>query len=385
MNSRKRVILALSHEEPDRVPIDLAGSLTNAGISKEAHRKLKKCLGLEGGKEEVIDPIQQLVMPDQRILDRFDVDIRAVCSKPPRSWTLHIEEDEESYYFVDEWKIKFRMPKQHGYYFDPVEFPLAKVTCAEELDDYNWPDSFDPGRIEGLEEEVKNLYENTNYALLFGPTTGIFETVFFLRGMENFFIDWTANIELAEAILDKMLEFHLGYWEQMLPIVGKYVQVVKMSDDLGSQNGPLINPATYRKAVKPRQKELFSFIKERTDAKLYLHSCGSIYELIPDLIECGVEVLNPVQVSAKDMDTARLKKEFGDKMCFWGAVDVQRVLPYGSPMDVRGEVKKRIKDLAPGGGYVVAPSHNIQRDVPAENIIALYEAAKDYGRYPIRL
>jgi len=385
MNSRQRVILSLNHEEPDKVPMDFAGSLTNVGINIEAHQKLKKHLGLNGGKEEIVDYIQQLVMPDQRIVEIFGADIKAVCSRSPHSWQLNIEEDDISYYFFDEWGIKFLMPKGHGYYFDPVEFPLSNVKDAEELNDMKWPDPFDPGRIEGLAEDVKHLYENTEYALLFGPTTGIFETAFFLRGMETFLLDFMTNLKLAEAIMDKLLEYHLGFWEHTLPLVGKYIQIAKMSDDLGHQQGLLISPELYRKVVKPRQKELFSFIKKRTGAKIYLHSCGSIAMLMQDFIDCGVEVINPVQPLAKGMNTAKLKIDFGDKMSFWGGIDVQQVLPFGSPSDVRHEVRKRIKDLASGGGYIAAPSHNILLDVPAENIVTLYQSVRQYGNYPIQL
>jgi len=383
--SRERVLKALSHEEPERIPIDLGGSLTNAGIAKKAHNELLKYLGLKEDGAEIIDIMQQLVRPDKRILKKFGVDVYGIGAKSPKSWKLVIEEDKDNYYYTDEWGIKYRMPKGHGYYFDMIENPLANLNM-ERLGDYQWPDPHDPGRREGLEEEVKDLYENTDYALfLNAPTSGIFEKSSALRGFENFYIDLIANPKFAEAIMDKMLEFYLAYWEEILPLVGRYVQIIKMGDDLGSQNGSLINPELYKKMIKPRHKEIFSFIKRRTNAKLYLHSCGAIYEFIPNIIECGVDVLNPIQISAKGMDTKRLKQKFGDKLSFWGAIDTQRVLAFGTPEDVEEEVKRRIGDLAPGGGYVLSSVHNIQANVPPENIVAMFEAARKYGEYPIKV
>jgi len=384
MTSRERVLKALNHEEPDRVPVDLGGSLTNASIAKKAYSELRKYLGLKGDKAEVVDVVQQLVRPDEQILKRFGIDVYGIGAKPPKGWKLAIEEDKDNYYYTDEWGIRYRMPKGHGYYFDIVESPLANLDM-DSLKDYQWPDPHDSGRREGLEEEVRDLYKNTDYALfLNAPTSGIFEKSSALRGFENFYIDLVVNPKFAEIILDKMLEFYLDYWEEILPLVGRYVQIIKMGDDLGGQDGPLINPELYRRMIKPRHKEIFSFIKKRTDAKLYLHSCGAIYEFIPDIIECGVDILNPIQVSAKGMDTKRLKQEFGDKLSFWGGIDTQRVLTFGTPEDVEEEVKRRIVDLAPGGGYILSSVHNIQPNVPPENIVAMFEAARKYGEYPIR-
>jgi len=384
MTSRERVLKALNHEEPDRVPVDLGGSLTNASIAKKAYSELRKYLGLKGDKAEVVDVMQQLVRPDEQILKRFGIDVYGIGAKPPKGWKLAIEEDKDNYYYTDEWSIRYRMPKGHGYYFDIVESPLANLDM-DSLKDYQWPDPHDSGRREGLEEEVRDLYKNTDYALfLNAPTSGIFEKSSALRGFENFYMDLVVNPKFAEIILDKMLEFYLDYWEEILPLVGRYVQIIKMGDDLGGQDGPLINPELYRRMIKPRHKEIFSFIKKRTDAKLYLHSCGAIYEFIPDIIECGVDILNPIQVSAKGMDTKRLKQEFGDKLSFWGGIDTQRVLTFGTPEDVEEEVKRRIVDLAPGGGYILSSVHNIQPNVPPENIVAMFEAARKYGEYPIR-
>jgi len=191
-----------------------------------------------------------------------------------------------------------------------------------------------------------------------------------------------ANPEFAGYLLDKLVEANIERLEKILPVVDGYVQVVQTGDDLGMQDGPQLSPKLYRKVVKPRHKRLYQYIKERTDAYLFLHTCGSVYEFIPDFIEMGVDILNPVQVSAKDMDTKRLKREFGKDIIFWGGgCDTQKVLSFGTPKEVEEEVKRRIEDLAPGGGFVFNQCHNIQADVPPENIMAMYEAVKKHGEY----
>jgi uroporphyrinogen decarboxylase len=174
----------------------------------------------------------------------------------------------------------------------------------------------------------------------------------------------------------------LGHY---LDLVGPYLQIIKLGDDLGGQHGPLMSPQTYRDVIKPYHQELFNFIKARTGARIFLHTCGSVYRLLPELIDAGVEVLNPIQVSAKDMDTRRLKAEFGDRLSFMGAIDTQRVLPFGTETEVQQEVERRIAHLGPGGGYILAPVHNVQADVPPENLIAMYRHARQVGSYPLEL
>ncbi len=385
MTSRERVIKTLNHLEPDRVPVDLGGTVTNTGIARSAHSELLRYLEYDQPEPEYVDILQQLVNPDERVLDRFRVDVYGLGPSPPDNWKLKIEEGRDSFFYTDEWGIRCRMPRD-GYYFDRVEYPLGDSELdLDRFNDYAWPNPRDAGRRRGVEKKVKELYQNTDYALCFKVEgAGVFEQSVAIRGNENFYVDLIANPKLATAIMDKMLEFYIGFWEEMLPIVGAYVQVIKIGDDLGMQNGPLISPDLYRSLIKPRERELISFIKKRTDAKIYFHSCGSVYEFIPDLIEIGVDVLNPIQVSAKDMVTKRLKQEFGERLSFWGAVDTQQVLPFGSQEDVVAEVRKRIGDLAPGGGYILSSVHNIQAKVPPENIAAMFDAAFKYGEYPIQ-
>jgi uroporphyrinogen decarboxylase len=285
--------------------------------------------------------------------------------------------------YVDEWGTRWKKPES-SLYFDPVDWPL-KEAAVEDLDRYPWPDPKDPGRTEGLRQEARRLRDETDCAIVADmPVLGIFETASVcLRGIEQFMVDLLLDKPFAKALLNKLADIHVEFMRQYLEAVGDCIDVVMVSDDLGSENAPLISPDLYREMIKPVQRRLWTFIKEHTDAYLFMHTCGSVYRLIPDLIELGVDALNPIQVAARDMDTRRLKEEFGDKLTFWGAVDTQHVLPFGSARDVEEEVRKRITDLAPGGGFVLTAVHNIQPGVPPDNICMMYDAARQYGRYPI--
>jgi uroporphyrinogen decarboxylase len=380
MNSRERVWMALNHNEPDRIPID-AGSTVVTSIHLEAYERLKNFIGIKGGKVEVIDYMQQLAKLEEEVLERFHVDTRRLTIKPAQGWKKVSEN-----LFQNEWGIKFSKPSS-SHYYEMVEHPLAH-TNIKELSDYPWPNPYDPRRIEGLEREAKRLYYETSYAIVL--RAGLIESCFafpsWLRGYAQFYKDLVSNKEFINALLDELFNFIKALVDMVLQLVGKYVQVVMVGDDLGTQQGPLISPKLYKNLIKPRQKELYTFIKKRTDAKLLLHSCGSIYRFIADFIEVGVDALNPIQVSAQEMDTKRLKTQFGNKLAFWGGgCDTQHILPFGTPTQVRAEVKKRIKDLAPGGGFIFAPVHNIQYDVSPENICALYDAAYEWGKYPLRI
>jgi uroporphyrinogen decarboxylase len=265
-----------------------------------------------------------------------------------------------------------------------TDHPLEQANI-DDLDNYSWPNPTDPGRFESLEREAKRLYENTDYALATALTGSIYEQSWYLRGLTKFTFDLYRNRAFAERLMDKLLQIHMAFFERFLGCVGKYVQVVFVGDDLAEQKGPSINPDIYRTLVKPRHEKLYRFIKSKTQAKLCYHSCGSVIPFINDLTEIGVDILTPVQVSAARMDTLKLKEEFGDKLSFLGAVDTQRVLPFGTTDEVKDEVRKRIRDLAPNGGYILGAVHNIQPEVPPENICAMLEAGMKCGQYPIKL
>jgi len=376
VSSRERLLTALDHREPDRVPLDL-GSMTST-IEVEPYRRLKKYLDMKG---EIRTFLRDHVEPDEELLKRFGIDTRYLRLRPPESWTMRLLSDNS---YFDEWGVRWKKPSS-SLYFDPVDSPLAHASVRD-LEKYPWPEPLDPGRTKGLSEEARYLHQNTPYALVANaPGVGIFETAWMLRGFQKLLEDLIDDHEFAKALLARVTQILKGMYGEFLTAVGKYIQVVMVSDDLGMEDGPMISPRLYRQLIKPFHKELWSFIKKKTEAYLFFHSCGSVHEFIPDLIELGVDILNPVQVSAKDMESCRLKEEFGDRLCFWGGVDTQHVLPYGSPEDVEREVKRRIKDLAPGGGYILTAVHNIQSGVKPENICRMYEAARKYGAYPLNL
>ncbi|GFN24260.1 uroporphyrinogen decarboxylase family protein [Thermanaeromonas sp. C210] len=382
MQSRERALMALRHQEPDRVPFDLWGTVTT-GIHRIAYRNLLDYLGKKDYEVKVGEIHQQLAVVHEDILQLLKVDFRPVFSRPPRGWQLEFQEDGQYIRFKDQWGIGWRMPRDGGLYFDLETHPLANFTTPDEVINYKIPDPADPSRLEGVEEEARRLAETTGAALcLAGVSAGFLEMAYWLRGYENFFVDLACDPKMANAILDKTVQIKIRYWEVALSKLGDLVDVVVEADDFASQFGMIISPETYRKYIKPRQKELFGTIKKYSKAYIFFHSCGAVYEIIPDLIEVGIDALNPVQVSAKNMDTKRLKKEFGDVLTFWGGgVDTQQVLNLGTPQQVKDEVKRRIEDLAPGGGFIFTPVHNVQPDVPPENYMAMWEAWEEYGKY----
>lgn len=377
MTPRERVLASLNHEEPDRVPLDLGGVATT--IEAVPYNELKQYLGIRSETELFL---RDHVDPPEEVLKRFGIDTRYIRIKPPRNFKVQIDPDNS---YLDEWGTRWKKPES-SLYWDPVDYPLKDATI-EDLETYNWPDPHDPGRTEGLREQAKRLREKTDYAVIADtPLLGIFESACVcLRGIERLMMDLILDKPFAEALFDKLADIHIEFLRHYLDAVGDLIDVIMVSDDLGGENGPLISPELYRDLIKPAQRKLWQFIKSNTEAYLFLHSCGSISKFIPDLMEMGVDILNPVQVSAQDMDTKRLKEEFGDKLTFWGGVDTQRVLPFGSPEDVDREVRERIADMATGGGYVLTAVHNIQAGVPPENICMMYDAARRYGRYPIDL
>ena len=374
MTSRERVRLTLAHREPDRVPIDMGTPVTS--IHAHAYAALREHLGLSRREPDIIDAMQQASRIHEEVLQRFQVDTRQVFLKSSRPWKRLAED-----LFVDEWGVQYR-PSADGRYYDMWRHPLAQATLAD-LASFPWPDPDDPVRYEGLVESTRRLREGTEYAIVLnGFNEALFGLPSWVRGHAQFYMDLVADREFAEAYLDRFLAFALRLAENALSRIGSMVDVVRVADDLGSERGPIVSPATYRSLIKPRQKKLYDFIKSKTDAPILLHSCGSVRDLIDDFIEIGVDALNPVQVAARGMDSKELKSVFGHRISFWGGgCDTQRVLPFGSVEEVRREVMRRIADLSPGGGFVFSPVHNIQYDVSPEKICALYDAAIEHGAY----
>jgi uroporphyrinogen decarboxylase len=280
--------------------------------------------------------------------------------------------------FVDEWgALRKRSGDGKYHYYDIVGHPLSDTSSIEDLEKYRWPVGDDPGRIEGLREEAQYLYNHTPYALVGCPGgVDLFETCWFLRGYENSLLDLVMNPEFSHAIMRKILDVQKAKYEAYLGEVGKYIEAIMIVDDFATQNSLFLSPATYRSMIKPYQKELIDCIKNRTQAKILIHSCGAVRPLLPDFIELGIDAIQPVQVSAAGMDSGELKKQFGERLTFWGGgCDSQHVLPHGTEDDVRAEVEKRMSDFAPGGGFVFSPVHNVQTDVPPQNVVAMFDHA----------
>lgn len=357
------------------------GSTVVTGLTLAAHKKLEQHLRLDPRNQPFLSIMFQVVRPDERIMKHFDIDFRPLYYRPPQESKARALSGNS---FIDEWGITLHKP-EGGFYYDIIDSPLKNAT-VEDLDSYDWPDPLDPGRFEALEEEARHLYEETDYALV-GPGTqaSFFEQSWMLRGFERFLMDLVLNPGFVHALLRRVLDIRKAMVRRYLELVGRYLDVVYVADDVAMHTGPLMSFETYRRMVKPYQEEYYRFIKERTEAKLFYHCCGNVTSFLDDFIEIGVDIINPVQVSAREMDSKSLKERFGDRICFWGGIDTQRVLPHGDVKEVRDEVRRRVADLAVGGGYVLAPVHNVQPDVPPENLCAMYDEAKVVGNYPISL
>lgn len=382
MSSRQRVLKALNHETPDRVPIDLGGFQT--GIHRIAYVQLLDHLGI---RDDVatLDPVQQLARPCEALLERFHVDTRYIVAHGPESFKGGIERNTRDgrlwHDLKDEFGVVWSMPDDRPLYMDISHHPLASASLAD-LADYPFPKGDDPTRFTGLREQVQTLRRETPYALSTGIGGVVYEVCWYLRGLERWFMDTIENPAFCEALLDRTLEFWLGYYCEFMKEIGDLVDVVMIGDDIGGQSGPLFSPKFYRSIVKPRQKKLVQHIKSLTPAKIWYHTCGSVRQLIPDLLDNGIDILNPVQISAADMDPRDLKTQFGDKLTFWGGgIDTQHVLSVASPAEIGKHVRRNLEVFKPGGGYVFNSVHNIQAGVPPENIVALFDAAYEYGFY----
>ncbi|MDW7674430.1 MAG: uroporphyrinogen decarboxylase family protein, partial [Bacillota bacterium] len=311
MNSRERVVAALNHQEPDKIPFDIGATLIT-GINKKAYENVLPYLGLEQkGETPIFDVVQQLAQPSEEFLVKIGADCRNLSPNKSSIWNLAFDEDESYQYFTDEWGIRWRMPLGHGLYFDMHKNPMAAFKTVGDLEGYPYPDPNDPARYVGLRERALKLHEEGHAIVMSSIGAGIMEFGGWLRGFENFFMDLVANRELIDSILDKVLEIKLAYWGHVLDEVGDLIQVVQEADDLGTQNSLKISPTMYREIIKPRHKALFDFIHSKTKAPIFLHSCGAIYDVVPDLIEVGLNILNPVQFNVKNMESVKLKKEFG--------------------------------------------------------------------------
>jgi uroporphyrinogen decarboxylase len=347
----------------------------------QTHERLKTLLGIES--ETRFDETTLVAEIDEAILNHFDIDTRLVAYVRPLLDTTKASDRRQALLgdgYVDGWGVTWKAAD--GQPGTPIRGPLEGWDDPADLDRHVWPDPDDPAFTAGLREQAQNLRQSSDQAIVMGFPGRVFTFGQFMCGMEDWLIKLKKNVPFASALMDKGLEIQMTIVGHMLDAVGDNVDIVYCAEDLGMQSGPIISPDLYRTLIKPRHRRLFDFVKSRTSAKLLLHTDGSIVPLMGDLIDIGVDAINPVQVSTRGMgDTAWLKQEFGRHLSFWGAIDTRYALPFGTPQEVREEVRRRIEDLAPGGGYILASVHNMQSEVPAENICAMFEAARDYGTY----
>jgi len=380
MTPRERVRKALNHEPPDRVPIDFGGFQT--GIHRNAYRRLLDHLGMQG-EVAILDPVQQLARPSEEVLRRFHVDTRYVLAHGPDGFDGTIKKVERNgrlwHDLRDEFGVVWSIPDDRGLYMDISHHPLASATLKD-LAGYPWPNGGDLSRFTGVREQAQRLRKETPYALVTGISGVVYEYCWYMRGLERWFIDMIEQPVFCAALLDRTLAFWMDFLAGFMGAVGDLVDVVMIGDDLAGQSGPLFSPAFYRRVVKPRQKTLVQRIKSLTPAKIWYHTCGSCVEYIPDLLDNGIDILNPVQTSAAGMDPALLKQRYGRELAFWGGgCDAQHVLPSATPAEVREQVRRNMDIFKRGGGYVFNSIHNIQGDVPPENIVALFDAAYEFG------
>jgi uroporphyrinogen decarboxylase len=382
MNSRERILTALDHKEADRIPFDVGGA--NTTIHVKAYAALREYLGLPEVEIQLLHQAGQVARLDEDFLEKLKVDTRFIAvSKPMSTGKAKLRDEGRYVAMTDSWGVGWRMPKDEGLYFDMYQHPLSGSDVWEKLETYQWPSASNPSIYEGQIEMAKDIQANGKASVMGGYSAGPFEKFSWLRGFVDAFTDFVADPELVKTMMDKIIELKVEYWERSLTAAGKYVDVVFEGDDVAGQDRLLVSPKTYREIIKPRHKELFQAIKKHAPhVKIFFHTCGAIRPLIPDLIEIGVDILNPVQISSKGMDPFELKKEFGKDLTFWGGgVDTQGVFSTGTPQQVKDDVRRNIDALAPDGGFVFNTIHNTQSDVPPENFMAMWETLQEYGVY----
>ncbi|MCB9153930.1 MAG: hypothetical protein H6649_07735 [Caldilineae bacterium] len=379
MNSRTRLLTALDHREPDRIPFDL-GSTQVTGIHVVAYRALRDALGLPAVEPVLCDTIQQLALPDDDLLHALGVDTRGLFPLNSHNHGIVAEDGGDYWLYRDEWGITHRQPKDEGLYYSiwQVPLPQSQVT-AQDIASLPWPDMGAAWRVAGLRQQAEP-YRAAGYAVVLKDAfAGIFEFAQRVVGMENLLVMMALQPDVAGVLFDKLLELKLAYWQTALTELGDLVDVVTYADDYGSQVSQIISPGMFRRQIKPRVKQIFDLQASLAPhAARFFHSDGNVRPLIPDFIEIGVQILNPIHIRATGMEPAALKRDFGSDLVFWGGgVDTQGVLPTGTPQEVRDDVRRNVEALAAGGGYVFNTIHNIQADVPPENILAMVEALRE--------
>lgn len=417
MTSRERVLAAITHSEPDRTPIDL-GSTPSSGISAIAYARLAKHLGKADATVRVYDVVQELAQPEWWAIDEFGVDVLDIgrtFNQDDAAWqptVLRTSDGQEYSAYYPSWfhprteadgrlvasvgSVDIAAKPPGATFFDQIYFPFIDGypdDVAAELPDAMgkvlwaalvhspWDHADEDGFWEDLRVRTLELRRTTDKALMVVVGCNLFEWGTFLRRMDNFLMDLYTDEATVERLLDALMEIHLATLEKVCNAVGDIVDIVRFGDDLGIDSGPFMAPDIYRRLFKPRHTQLCEYVHKNSNMHTFLHSCGSIYKLIPDLIEAGFEILNPVQTNTVDMEPARLKSEFGEDVCFWGGgADTRHVLNSASPEEVADHVRGRVETFGAGGGFVFNTVHNIMPDVPPENIVSMFDSVLKYTK-----
>jgi uroporphyrinogen decarboxylase len=380
MTPRECFHAAMNHEQPDRLLIDMGKHI--GSIHRHAYVALKEHLGDASmvNENKILDRMAQTVVPDESLLQRFDIDFRWILP----NWVQVTERDDVPGY-IDMWGVPYKAAGNWDHCV--VDGAPLREATVDNINDFQWPDPRDPAQFRGLREKAKFLFENTDYVIgADAIKAGVFMNSLQMRGYDQFFMDLMIDKPFAEALMDKILATLKEMWSRYMEEVGPYVQIVYLTDDLGSQTSLLISPKLFREMLKPRMKELHDHIKSLADVKLMFHSDGAVLPLIDDFLDMNVDILNPIQTSVSGLeDTYALKESYGGRLSFHGAIDVQQMLPNATTEELEQEIACRIYDLGRNGGYILAPCHNIGHDIPPENVVTLFEKARQLGRDPAGL
>jgi len=386
MNSRERVNTTLNHKEPDKVPIDLGGH--QSGIHIKAYKRLLDFLDINDNNIKYCDFVQQIALPCEELLERFNIDIRYIR---PLGGMINVNDYQPQYegkyvgvydQFGCFWGNDAKKDLDEILYYDPVIHPLADFKTIHKIKNYDWPNGKDKSLFEGLRGYAKKLSQTTDFALSTPPIGCIYEYTTFLFGFTRALRYLQTKPELIIATMECLLKYWTDYNITFLNEVGEYLEVVCINGDLGEQAGPIMNLKIYEKVIKPIEKKLSEKIHQLADVKINYHCCGSTPLFIPHWAEIGYDIYNPVQISAYDMEPCSLKKRFGKIITFWGGLcNTQQTLPFGTPKQIREEVKKNIECFKLGGGYIAANIHNITAEVPPQNIVAMFDAANEFRDY----
>ncbi len=380
MTSRERVLTAIHHEQPDRIPL-VIGVSNATGIKMKPYRAIKDITGVQAPDNYIYDwPELGTAEIDEETMRRLHSDVRGVLDLEPEKVRKRNRERDPHSNYIDSWGGG-QTEITPGEWFPGIH-PLSGAQTVEDLElSQSWPDMSDPTRIAHVRETSRRLAGENQFAILATPWLLFpFERAIAMQGMETFLLNMARDPEFARALLEKIAGYCKQLMGRFLEELGDNVDIIKIGDDLGTQESLMISPQMYREILKPIHADFISFIKDRTRAKIFFHSDGDVAPLIEDFIEIGVDILNPIQTSAGSMsDLPSLKKRFGNNIVFCGGIDSHRILPFGSVEDVRQEVRRVIQILGPGGGCMIGAVHTVMNDVPPENILAMVDAVEEFG------